>query len=99
MNTFRAELLLCGGTGCHSSGSREVKEALERELTNHKLDREIRIVETGCNGFCALGPVMIVQPGEIFYQKLKAEDIPYLVEEHFLKGRPVKKFFYKEQHD
>ena len=96
MATFRTDLLLCGGTGCHASGSQEIREALKRELARHKLENEIRIIETGCNGFCAQGPVMIVQPDDIFYQKLKVEDIPHLVEEHFLKGRPVKKLFYKE---
>jgi NADH-quinone oxidoreductase subunit F/NAD(P)H dehydrogenase (quinone)/NADP-reducing hydrogenase subunit HndC len=96
MSVYRMDLLLCGGTGCHASGSLEVKETLQKELTRQKLDREIRIIETGCNGFCAQGPLMIVQPQGIFYQRLKPEDIPYLVEEHFLKGRPVKKLFYKE---
>ncbi len=97
MSTYRTEILLCGGTACRASKSEEVKAALKRELERHGLDREIRIVETGCNGFCAQGPLAIVQPEGIFYQKLRAEDIPFLVEEHFLKGRPVKKFFYKEQ--
>lgn len=97
MSTYRTDLLLCGGTGCIASGSLEVKDALEKELEKRGLDREIRVIETGCNGFCAQGPILIVQPDDIFYQKLKATDIPYLVEEHFLKGRPVKKFFYKEQ--
>ncbi len=96
MNAYRTELLLCCGTGCVTSGSLEVKEALEEELARHKLNREIRVVETGCNGFCAQGPVMVVQPEGIFYQKLKAKDVPHLVEEHFLKGRPVEKLFYRE---
>jgi len=96
MNTIRSDLLLCGGTGCHASGSLEVKEALQKEIIKQGLDHEIRIIETGCNGFCAQGPVLLVQPEGIFYQKLKADDIPFLVEEHFLKGRPVKKLFYKE---
>jgi NADH-quinone oxidoreductase subunit F/NAD(P)H dehydrogenase (quinone)/NADP-reducing hydrogenase subunit HndC len=96
MTTFRTDLLLCGGTGCHASGSLHIKEALKAELARHRLENEIRIIETGCNGFCAQGPIMIVQPDNIFYQKLKVEDIPFLVEEHFLKGRPVKKLFYKE---
>jgi len=96
MNTYRTDLLLCGGTGCHASGSQSVKNALESELARHGLDNEIRVIETGCNGFCAVGPVMLVEPGGIFYQKLKEKDIPHLVEEHFLKGRPVKKLFYKE---
>ena len=68
MATFRAELLLCGGTGCHASGSLEIKDALERELSKQGLSKEIRVIETGCNGFCAQGPLMVVQPEEIFYQ-------------------------------
>ena len=96
MSVYRTHLLLCGGTGCHASKSGEVKEALEKELVNRKLDTEVRVIETGCNGFCAQGPVMVVQPEGIFYQKLKAEDMPHLVEEHFLKGRPVKRLFYTE---
>jgi NADH-quinone oxidoreductase subunit F/NAD(P)H dehydrogenase (quinone)/NADP-reducing hydrogenase subunit HndC len=95
MVTYRTDLLLCGGTGCRASGSEEVKKALQKELLKLNLNKEIRVIETGCNGFCAQGPVMVVQPEGIFYQKLKAEDIPHLVEEHFLKGRPVKKLFYK----
>jgi NADH:ubiquinone oxidoreductase subunit F (NADH-binding)/(2Fe-2S) ferredoxin/Pyruvate/2-oxoacid:ferredoxin oxidoreductase delta subunit len=96
MTTFRMDLLLCSGTGCHASGSLEVRDALKKELARHKLENEIRIIETGCNGFCAQGPLMIVQPDDIFYQKLTVDIIPHLVEEHFLKGRPVKKLFYKE---
>ncbi|MFP4036021.1 MAG: NADH-quinone oxidoreductase subunit NuoF [Desulfobacteraceae bacterium] len=92
---YRTEVLLCSGTGCRASGALEVRAALERELAAKGLDREVRVVETGCNGFCAQGPVALIQPEGIFYQKLKAEDIPYLVDEHFLKGRPVEKFFYK----
>jgi NADH-quinone oxidoreductase subunit F/NAD(P)H dehydrogenase (quinone)/NADP-reducing hydrogenase subunit HndC len=90
------DLLLCGGTGCRASGSDEVKEALREELAKQHLDKEIRLIETGCNGFCAQGPVLLVQPEGIFYQKLKPRDIPHLVEEHFLKGRPVAKLQYKE---
>ena len=94
--TIRMDLLLCSGTGCVASGSQEIRDALKKELARHHLENEIRIIETGCNGFCAQGPLMIVQPEDIFYQKLTVEDIPHLVEEHFLKGRPVKKLFYKE---
>jgi NADH:ubiquinone oxidoreductase subunit E len=60
MTTYRSDLLLCGGTGCHASGSLEVKEVLKSEVARHKLEHEIRIIETGCNGFCAQGPIMIV---------------------------------------
>jgi len=88
--------MLCGGTGCHSSGTQAVMDTLKSELERRGLAEEIVVVETGCNGFCAVGPVMLVQPEGIFYQKLTPKEIPFLVEEHFLKGRPVKKLFYVE---
>ncbi|MCF8036241.1 MAG: NADH-quinone oxidoreductase subunit NuoF [Desulfobacteraceae bacterium] len=96
MNQHRIDLMLCGGTGCHASGAGEFKEALGAELERQNLDREIRVIETGCNGFCAVGPVMLVQPEGIFYQKLTSGDVEELVEEHFLKGRPVQRLLYKE---
>jgi NADH-quinone oxidoreductase subunit F/NAD(P)H dehydrogenase (quinone)/NADP-reducing hydrogenase subunit HndC len=79
-----------------ASRSLAVKKALEQELVARNLQEEIRVVITGCNGFCAAGPVMVVYPDGIFYQKLTPEDMPQLVEEHFLKGRPVQRLMYKE---
>jgi NADH:ubiquinone oxidoreductase subunit F (NADH-binding)/(2Fe-2S) ferredoxin len=86
--------MVCAGTGCVSNHSLEIREALEAELMKHNLQDEISIVLTGCNGFCANGPIMVVQPEGIFYQLLTVDDIPHLVEEHFLKGRPVKGLMY-----
>ncbi|MGD8756957.1 MAG: NADH-quinone oxidoreductase subunit NuoF [Desulfobacterales bacterium] len=96
MNKVRSQLMLCGGTGCHAYESGALQKALQKELERQELADEIKIIETGCNGFCAVGPVMLVQPEGIFYQKLKVKDVPHLVEEHFLKGRPVEKLFYVE---
>ena len=94
MKTYRTHLMLCAGTGCVSNNSFKIKEALENEIKKHGLQDEILAVMTGCNGFCAVGPIMVVKPDGIFYQNLTEEDIPYLVEEHFLKGRPVQKLMY-----
>jgi len=94
LKQYRAHLLVCAGTGCVSNGSFKIKEALEKELIIKDLDQEIQVVTTGCNGFCEKGPIVVVQPDGIFYQHLKEEDIPHLVEEHFLKGRPVKELMY-----
>lgn len=93
--TYRTHLLICAGTGCVSNHAFEVKDALEKEIKKQKLDNEIQVVTTGCHGFCERGPIVHVQPDDIFYQSLQVKDIPHLVEEHFLKGRPVKKFMYK----
>jgi NADH:ubiquinone oxidoreductase subunit F (NADH-binding)/(2Fe-2S) ferredoxin len=94
MKRHRMHLMLCAGTGCVSNKAFKVRDALERQLREHGLQEEISLVMTGCNGFCAVGPVMVVQPGEIFYQLLTEENIPHLVEEHFLKGRPVKELMF-----
>ncbi|MCG2790268.1 MAG: NADH-quinone oxidoreductase subunit NuoF, partial [Actinomycetia bacterium] len=94
MKTYRTHLMLCAGTGCVSNNSFKIKEALEKEIKKHDLQDEILVVMTGCNGFCSVGPIMVVKPDGIFYQNLTEEDIPYLVEEHFLKGRPVQKLMY-----
>jgi (2Fe-2S) ferredoxin len=96
MKSHRVSMMLCGGTGCIASGGLKVRDALEEELSRKGLEEEISVTLTGCNGFCAAGPIVIVHPDEIFYEKLKPEDIPLLVEEHFVKGRPVEKFMYRE---
>lgn len=96
MKMFRSHLLICAGTGCVSSNSLKVREAIQKELLKRGLQDEVLVVTTGCNGFCAVGPVMVVYPEGIFYQKLTPEDIPNLIEEHILKGRPVQKLMYQE---
>jgi len=91
---YRLHLMLCAGTACVSNKSFKLKVALDEELKKQGLDREVLVVMTGCNGFCAVGPVMTVMPDGIFYQSLTKEIIPHLVEEHFLKGRPVKRLMF-----
>ena len=94
MKLFRTHLLVCAGTGCVSCGAFALKEALEREVARRNLQDEVLIVATGCNGFCERGPILMVHPDGVFYQRLKAEDAPFLVDEHLVKGRPVEKFMY-----
>ena len=93
---IRAHVLICAGTGCTSSGSAAVRKALTAELEKHGLTEEIKMVQTGCFGLCALGPIMIVYPEGIFYSRVTAEDIPEIVEEHLLKGRPVQRLVYND---
>jgi NADH:ubiquinone oxidoreductase subunit F (NADH-binding)/(2Fe-2S) ferredoxin len=88
------QLMLCAGTGCVFNKSLEIKEALHKGLKKHGLEEEIQVVLTGCNGFCAQGPILVVQPDNIVYQLLTEKKIPCLIEEHFVKGRPVKEFMY-----
>ena len=94
MKPYRMHLMVCAGTACVSNKSYKIKKVLEEEIKKQGLEDEVAVVTTGCNGFCAQGPLMVVQPDGVFYQLLKEEDIPHLVEEHFLKGRPVKEKMY-----
>ncbi|HSR09860.1 MAG TPA: NADH-ubiquinone oxidoreductase-F iron-sulfur binding region domain-containing protein, partial [Thermodesulfobacteriota bacterium] len=96
MKVFRSHILICGGTGCHASGSMAVKESLLQEIHKRGLSEEIRVVETGCNGFCAMGPILVVYPEGVIYMSVRTEDVPELVEEHLVKGRPLQRLFYKE---
>ncbi len=89
--------MLCAGTGCMASGTMKVKDALEGEFRKKGIDKEAKVILSGCNGFCAKGPVMTVYPDEVFYQDIRYEDVPGLVEEHFLKGRPYQKLLFKER--
>ena len=93
---YRSNVLVCGGTGCTSSNSGEIINALEREIKARGLEKEVEVVKTGCFGLCALGPIMIVYPEGSFYSMVKVEDIPEIVEEHLLKGRIVKRLLYQE---
>ena len=96
---FRSHVLICGGTGCTSSGSQALFTKLEGELQAKGLENEIKIVQTGCFGLCALGPIMIVYPEGTFYSRVTPEDIPEIVEEHLLKGRIVDRLVYNDAAD
>jgi len=96
---YRLHLMLCAGTACVSTHSFKIKAALEKELAKQGLSEEVLVVMTGCNGFCAVGPIMTVMQEGIFYHSLTEEIVPHLVEEHFLKGRPVEKLMFVPQED
>jgi len=93
---YRSHVLVCGGTGCTSSGCQEIMKTLQAELEKNGLTEEVAIVQTGCHGLCALGPIMIVYPEATFYSMVKPEYIPEIVSEHLLKGRVVTKYVYDE---
>ncbi|RLC46882.1 MAG: NADH-quinone oxidoreductase subunit NuoF [Candidatus Coatesbacteria bacterium] len=94
MKPKRTHILVCTGTGCVSAGAFDIMEALKTEIKKHELQDEIAVVPTGCNGFCENGPLVLFEPEGIFYRRLKVQDIPFLVEEHCLKGRPVPSLMY-----
>ena len=93
---YRKQILVCGGTGCTSSGSKKVIEALESELQKQGLDKEVLVVKTGCFGLCALGPILIVYPEGAFYSQATPEGVIRIVDEHIKKGNIVKDLLYKE---
>ncbi len=96
MDMVRGHVLCCGGTGCTSSGSEAIIAEMEKQLAAFGLEKEIKVVKTGCFGLCALGPVMIVYPEGCFYSRVQVEDVKEIVEEHLLKGRIVKRLLYQE---
>lgn len=93
---YRSHVLVCGGTGCTSSGSQKIIEALQTEIDKNGLAKEVSVVQTGCHGLCALGPIMIIYPEATFYSMVKVEDVPEIVSEHLLKGRVVTRLVYDE---
>ena len=93
---YRTHVLVCGGTGCTSSGSQKIRERLDEEIRMNGLEEEVCVIKTGCFGLCALGPIMIVYPEGAFYSMVKEEDIPEIVEEHLAKGNVVKRLLYDE---
>lgn len=93
---YRSHVLVCGGTGCTSSGSQRIIARLEKEIAAQGLSEEVGVVKTGCFGLCALGPIMIVYPEGTFYSMVQEDDIPEIVAEHLLKGRVVTRLLYEE---
>lgn len=91
MEFYRAHVLVCGGTGCTSSNSEKIRQEFITQLDKHNLDKEVKVVTTGCFGLCAQGPIVIVYPEGAMYTMVRVEDVPEIVEEHLMKGRLVKR--------
>ena len=94
MDLYRAHVLVCGGTGCTSSGSAKLIERFEEQIAANGLDKEVKVVRTGCFGLCEAGPVVIIYPEGTFYSRVKLEDVDEIVTEHQLKGRKVQHLVY-----
>ena len=96
---YRSQVLICGGTGCTSSSSEKIINAMQVAIDNAGLNEEVKVVKTGCFGLCALGPIVIVYPEGCFYSRVTPEDAEEIVNEHLLKGRIVKRLLYDETID
>jgi len=96
MDMVRGHILCCGGTGCTSSGCDAIIKEMEAQLAANNLEKEFKVIKTGCFGLCALGPIMIVYPEGAFYSRVTPEDVKEIVEEHLMKGRIVKRLLYAE---
>ena len=93
---IRSHVLICGGTGCTSSGSVAIQEAFKNNIEAFDLSEEVKVVQTGCFGLCALGPVVIIYPDGTFYSRVTPDDVKEIVEEHLLKGRKVERLIYND---
>ncbi len=93
---YKRNVLVCGGTGCTSSNSLKIVEALKREIKANGIESEVKVVTTGCFGLCALGPIMIVYPEGSFYSMVNADDIPEIVKEHLVNGNVVTRLLFQE---
>jgi len=94
MHIYRSHVLICGGTGCVSGGSEEIRKEFKKSLWDRGLSDEVMLVPTGCHGMCEMGPIVVVYPEGTFYCRVKKADVAEIVEEHIYKGRPVKHLMY-----
>ena len=96
---FRSHVLVCGGTGCHSNRSAEIIKQFNRQIQACELEKDVQVVQTGCFGLCAAGPVVIIYPEGAFYSHVQIEDVEELVNEHLVKGRIVERLLHKDEDD
>lgn len=96
MAKIRTHLMVCGGTGCISSGADTLITELENILVQKGYDKEVKVVKTGCFGFCGQGPIVKVHPDNVFYVQVQASDAKDIIEEHVIKGRHVDRLLYVE---
>lgn len=95
MAIFRSHVLVCGGTGCASSKSGDIKDRFEEKIKEMELDKEVQVISTGCFGLCEEGPIVVVYPEGAFYSKMEIGRVDKIVEEHLYKGRIVKEYLYE----
>jgi NADH:ubiquinone oxidoreductase subunit F (NADH-binding)/(2Fe-2S) ferredoxin/Pyruvate/2-oxoacid:ferredoxin oxidoreductase delta subunit len=95
-NKYQTTLIICGGTGCQASQSRELIEKVRNELINQGLDKKVQVRSTGCHGFCEQGPIVVVEPGNIFYCHVTPDDANELISKTVLKGEVIDRLLYTD---
>jgi NADH-quinone oxidoreductase subunit F len=95
-NTDKKYVMVCGGTGCISSGCKDIISSFEKEIHKRKVGDKAVIIKTGCSGICELGPLAIVYPEGVLYVRLKPEYIPEIVDTHFVQGKVIEKYVFKD---
>ncbi|MFH1676286.1 MAG: NAD(P)H-dependent oxidoreductase subunit E, partial [bacterium] len=96
LDGFERVISVCGGTGCKASGCQAVKEAVRKELRTRGLEGKVRLLVTGCHGFCQQGPIIVVRPGDIFYPKVKPERVPEIIERSVINGEAIEEYLYRD---
>ena len=99
MDFVRSHIMVCTGTGCSSSKSPEIIERFEEELKAQGMDKEVKVVKTGCFGLCAMGPIVLIYPEGALYTHVTVDDVKEIVSEHIVKGRIVERLLHKEEED
>lgn len=94
--SYKMHILVCGGTGCRASASKNIIYQLEECLKERDLDQEVQVIATGCFGFCEKGPIVKIMPDNTFYVQVKPEDAAEIIDEHIIKGRKIERLLYKD---
>ncbi len=96
MSAYRGMLMVCTGTGCVSAKGLQIRQRLEKELKARGLEKDYLVVGTGCNGFCAVGPIVVVQPQGVFYQKVSDDDLAAIIDEHLVGGTIIERLLFRD---
>ena len=94
--SYKMHILVCGGTGCRASSSKNIISRMEDYLKEKNLEDEVQVIATGCFGFCEKGPIVKIMPDNTFYTQVKPEDAEEIINEHIIKGRKVERLLYKD---
>ncbi len=93
---YKGLLMVCTGTGCVSAGGMTLRDRLNEELQKRRLDQDYLVIGTGCNGFCAVGPILVIQPQGLFYQKVSEEDIGEIIDRGLIRGEIIEHLLYRD---